>query len=219
MLSVIVPAYRSDRYIDQCIDSLKGAEILIGVDACEPTLQKIKDRSDVRIFYFQENVGPYVIKNTLIDEASHNSILFFDSDDVLAEGVLERIEQQLTSLDYLKLNYVNFQVKINKSGQMMSDAVIAIKRDVFNSLNGFYPWKCAADTEFHSRLVHNSLKHKTLDGVAYYRRLHGENLTLRKDLGHGSPIRNSYKSIISKNQASKNWPNPNNKTISEYVTY
>ena len=40
----------------------------------------------------------------------------------------------------------------------MNDAVIAIKKDVINQLNGFYPWKCGADTEFAYRLEHNKFK-------------------------------------------------------------
>jgi len=219
MLSVIIPAYKAVKYIDESIASLEGAEILVGVDSCQETLDHLKDRPNIRLFYFPTNVGPYVIKNTLIDKASHDSILFFDADDVLAEGSLQKIEEQLQPVHYLKLTYIDFEKKIKTKGRIFSNAVIAIKRDVFNQLNGFYPWMCGADTELGHRLEHNKLKHKTFEGVAYYRRLHGENLTMQKLTKHGSPLRNKYMVEIAGKQRNKNWPNPNQKQTNAYVSY
>jgi glycosyltransferase involved in cell wall biosynthesis len=191
----------------------------VGVDSCQETLDHLKNRSDIRLFFFPENVGPYIIKNTLIDQASNEHVLFFDSDDVLAEGVIDRIDEKLNTNDYIRLNYVNFYNKIDDKGNKMNDAVIAIKRHVFNSLNGFYPWKCAADTEFHNRLIYNKLRSTLLDGVAYYRRLHGENLTMRKETGHGSAIRNKYVEYINNCQRTNSWLTPQTKTTKDYVTY
>jgi glycosyltransferase involved in cell wall biosynthesis len=219
MVSVIIPAYKATKYIDQCLDSIQGAEILVGVDGCQETFDHLKNRSDIRLFFFPENVGPYIIKNTLINQASNEHILFFDSDDVLAEGVIDRIDEKLAINDYIRLNYVNFYNKIDDKGNKMNDAVIAIKRHVFNSLNGFYPWVCAADTEFHNRLIYNKLRSTLLDGVAYYRRLHGENLTMRKETGHGSAIRNKYVEYINNCQRTSSWLNPQTKTTKDYVTY
>ena len=148
MISVIVPAYKATKFIDECLDSLKGADILVGVDNCQETLDHLLTRTDIRLFFFEKNVGPYIIKNTLVDRARFDNILFFDADDVLAEGVLEKIEEALLPVDYVKLKYINFYTKITTEGSKMNDAVIAIKRPVCNKLNGFQPWRCAADTEF-----------------------------------------------------------------------
>ena len=219
MLSVIMPAYKAVKYIDESIASLEGAEILVGVDSCQETLDHLKHHPNIRLFYFPTNVGPYVIKNTLIDKASHDNILFFDADDVLAEGSLQKIEEQLQPVHYLKLTYIDFEKKIKTKGHIFSDAVIAIKRDVFNQLNGFYPWVCGADTELHNRLVYNKLKHTKFDDVAYYRRLHGENLTMRPSTKHGSPIRNRYMAEIARKQKGGHWPNPIIKQTNDYVSY
>lgn len=219
MITVIVPAYKATKYIDECLASLQGAEILVGIDNCKETFDHLVGRTDIKSFYFAQNVGPFVIKNTLVDEASNNKILFFDSDDVLAEGVLDRIEQALNIVDYVKLNYINFTHKINEKGHKMNDAVIAINRPVFNELNGFQPWRCAADTEFNHRLLFNKKKHLVLDDVAYYRRLHDNNLTLRKETGYDSPLRGQYTQYIAKCERSKQWKNPTHKQTQGYVTY
>ena len=99
MISVIVPAYKATKFIDECLDSLKGADILVGVDNCQETLDHLLTRTDIRLFFFEKNVGPYIIKNTLVDRARFDNILFFDADDVLAEGVLEKIEEALLPVD------------------------------------------------------------------------------------------------------------------------
>ena len=216
MISIIIPAYKATRYIDECLASIKGdCEILIGVDGCEETYNHIKHLENV--YYFPKNVGPYVIRNTLSDIAKGDVVVFFDSDDVMVDGLLNIINERIQNVDYIPLNYINFQEKIKPSGHIMNDAVIAIKKNVLNQLNGFYPWRCGADTEFAYRLQHNNFKRGKLEDVSYYRRLHGENLTMRKDLGHGSSIRNQYCNIINTNITNKSWPNPQTKTISEYV--
>jgi glycosyltransferase involved in cell wall biosynthesis len=211
MISVIIPAYKATKYIHDCLASIKGnCEILIGVDGFEDTYNHIKHLDGV--YYFKNNVGPYVIKNTLVDKAKHDVILFFDADDIMADGLIDTVYENIQNVDYLPLNYINFQGKINHTGHTMNDAVIAIKKNVFNSLNGFYPWKCGADTEFTYRLQHNSLKKGKLNGVSYYRRLHGENLTMNPLTGHGSAIRKEYVNIINNNIKANNWPNPQTKT-------
>lgn len=220
MISVIIPAYNAVKYIDECMSSLQGAvEILVGIDRCKETFNYLKSREDIKTFYFTQNVGPYIIKNTLVDEASHDKILFFDADDVLANGVLNKIDELLDEVDYVKLNYINFTNKINTTGHKMNDAVIAINRPIFNKLNGFQPWRCAADTEFGHRLIFSKFKHTLLDGVAYYRRIHDNNLTIKKETGHGSSIRNNYVHYIAAHEKLKQWENPAQKQTQGYVTY
>ena len=216
MVSIIIPAYKASKYIDECIDSLNvvDVEVLIGVDGCEETYNHIKHLDNV--FYFPKNVGPYVIKNTLVDIAKNENIIFFDSDDVMITEAIENILDALYRSDYVKLNYMNFQDRI-KNGHVMNDAVVAIKKSVFDSLNGFYPWRCGADTEFAYRLQYNNLKEGKVDVLCYYRRLHGENLTMKAETGHGSPIRSEYVNIINRNIKANHWPNPKTKTIETYV--
>jgi glycosyltransferase involved in cell wall biosynthesis len=221
MISIIIPAYKATKYIDECLSSINGNvehEILIGVDGCEETYNHIKHLD--KVFYFPKNVGPYVIKNTLVDLAKYDKVLFFDADDIMDVGALDRLAKVINTVDYVRLNYINFNNKkerINLFGHKMSDAIIAIDKNLFNSLNGFYPWRCGADTEFTNRLQFNKLKSITPHDAFYYRRLHGENLTMRKDLGHGSSIRNQYCNIINTNTKNNSWPNPETKTIETHV--
>jgi glycosyltransferase involved in cell wall biosynthesis len=221
MISIIIPAYQAAQYIDECISSIKGNvefEILVGVDNCLETYDHIKDNKNIRTFFFNKNVGPFVIKNTLVDEANYDYILFFDSDDVMANGALDEIANN-TDVDYIMLRYIDFKGNIKESdlrSNQMTNAVIAIKKSVFNSLNGFQPWRCGADTEFGYRLINNACKSKTTQNIAYYHRLHNNNLTVKKETTHGSEIRIQYVNYINKNIYLNHWPNPVNKITQEY---
>lgn len=226
MISIIIPAYKARKYIDECLSSIRSNvehEVLIGVDNCEETYSHIKHLENV--FFFTQNVGPYVIKNTLVDLAKYENILFFDSDDIMNASSLHSVCKSLENADYVKLSYVNFfgeKFKLDMvntpSSRKMNDGIIAIKRSVFNELNGFYPWRCGADTELHNRLIYNNIKGKSSEDVVCYRRLHGENLTMKKETDYKSSIRAAYMKYISQCTKQKRWPNPQIKTIQEYVT-
>lgn len=221
MISIIIPAYKSVKFIDECVKSINipGVEILIGVDCCIETYNHIKHLDGV--FYFAKNVGPYVIKNTLIDIASNEDIIFFDADDIMVTERILDIKEALQKSDYVRLNYLNFR-EISGEDDWQTDvimdnnAVIAIKKNLFNSLNGFYPWKCGADSEFAYRLEYNKIKQGPIHDLCYYRRIHGENLTLREETCYGSALRNEYIKIIDMNTKADNWPNPQIKTKEEY---
>lgn len=216
MISIIIPAYRASKYIDECLSSIKeDCEILIGVDGCEETYAHIKHLENV--YYFKKNVGPYVIKNTLIDCTKYENILFFDSDDIMAPGTIEKVYEGLKTKDFVQLTYINFTNKPILKGLIQSNAVIGIKKTVFNNINGFYPWKCSADTEIDYRLKYNGFSNKILSGVCYYRRIHQECLTIRKETTHGSPIRKEYVQYINTHLHNNNWPMPKIKTIQDYV--
>ncbi len=224
MVSVIIPSYNTVTFIDECLESIKSNipyEILIGVDGCRDTYNfVIPYESDIiKIFYFTDNVGPFVIKNTLSEAAKYSNLLFFDSDDIMNEGTISQFFDTIQKSDFVKLNYVNFNrdKKNIKQGHIFNDAVIGIKKDVFEKLNGFYPWKCGADTEFTKRLEHLGYKSGILEGISYYRRLHGENLTMRDETKHGSAIRNKYVDIIQRNEKLKYFPSPDIKIKGNYI--
>ncbi len=217
MISVIIPLY-SSKYIKECLSSISSNiefEILIGIDGNPQALECLKGIPNV--FFFEKNVGPYVIKNTLIDVAKYRNILFFDGDDILIPNTIQDVYNKLLYNEYVKLNYVNFTEGRIIENYISSDAIMGIKKNIFNKLNGFYPWKCAADTEMDYRMKYNNLKTSKLEGISYYRRIHDDNLTIRKDTGHNSPIRNEYVKIINNNIKNNSWPSPEIKTISPYV--
>ncbi len=221
MVSVIIPAYKADKWIVECLNSIKSSipfEILVGIDNCQKTLDGIRgSKFDIRAFFFSTNVGPYIIKNSLVNECRYENCLFFDVDDVMIPNLIERVVNKLQNVDYTRIPYINFTSSINKNGNIVTDGgILGIKTSIFKELNGFYPWRVAADTEFTYRLERKGYKEEKMKQAGFYRRIHDNNLTKSKETGHGSALRNKY--IQEINKLSKlRWPSPNKLHVAEYT--
>jgi len=226
-ISIVVPTFNNTHYIDECIDSLMESsnglkyEILVGIDGCQKTYDHLKDKSfpeNVKIFYFKENRGPYLIKNSLANIASSENILFFDSDDVMLKSSVSFLNDLSHKFEVIKFRLMNFigdfSVSNTKGKSIFAEGVFFIKKSLFLSMNGFEPWMCAADSDFMARLYKKKLKIHFTDEILFHRRIHTENLTKRGDTGLGSKLRASYWKI-SKNK--KGDGNPDSLSLSEFV--
>ena len=207
-LSIIIPTYKNTKFIKECLDSIsksiknRDVEILIGIDACLNTLDFVKSNSfDKRFnfYFFEKNSGPYIVKNTLIELTSSEDILFFDSDDIMCENMIDLTIQELKNNLVVKPSYVEFidgkEIDLN-SKLIRSEGVFAINKQVLLDFNGFEPWVCAADTDLSLRLAYKGVRFKFIDEILFYRRVHEGGLTSRKDTGGGSDLRKKYNDII-----------------------
>ena len=109
VVSVIMPAYRSARYIGEAVQSALDQEmpsgweieVLIGVDGCPETLEaakkvRHKHGSRVRLFAVEQNGGQAAMANLLVSESAGELIQNIDSDDTVPSDRL------LTQFTYLK---------------------------------------------------------------------------------------------------------------------
>jgi glycosyltransferase involved in cell wall biosynthesis len=212
-LSVIIPTFDSVEFIGELITSIQNNkydnefEILFGIDSCEKTLEYIKTQQfpqNFFFYYFIENGGPYIIKNTLSELARYDKIFFFDSDDIMMENLLNEIDKVLDKYDCVKPKFVNFKdYKGNRNfgndGPMYGEGVFGIKKEIFLNMNGFEGWKVAADSDFMGRIYKFNKKINLTSDVLFHRRLHNKSLTRRKDTGYASQMRGDY-FRISKNK-------------------
>lgn len=118
MISIIVPIYNAERFLDACLDSIiyqtyTDLEILLVDDGSTDSSYEIckeyadKDR---RIQVFQKpNGGPSDTRNYGIERASGEYLMFFDSDDyadpMLCEKLLSTIERDES--DFAFCGYYN----------------------------------------------------------------------------------------------------------------
>jgi glycosyltransferase involved in cell wall biosynthesis len=212
-LSLIIPTYDSVDYLDELFNSIKNNiydkefEVLIGLDKCEKTLNYIKlnDFPNNYFFYFfTENRGPYIIKNTLAELSKYDKIVFFDSDDIMMNNFLNEIDSSLDKYDCVKPKFVNFKDregdrKFSDDGSLYGEGVFGIKKDIFLNMNGFEGWKVAADSDFMGRLYKFKRKINLTPSILFHRRIHGNSLTMRRDTGYSSQLRARYFSV-SKNK-------------------
>lgn len=126
-LSIIVPMYRVERYIERCLKSIGTQEVEGGVecliiDDCSPDNSRavaekfISDYSGAvqfRILSHSENKGQSCARNLGIENAKGDYIIFVDSDDYLADNVLEPIVKRM---DGENLDLLCYRVKDVRNG-------------------------------------------------------------------------------------------------------
>lgn len=225
-LSIIIPTFKNTEYIDECIYSIVKSsngyniEILVGIDACDETLKYIKNKNypkNVKFYYFSKNEGPYLIKNSLSTIAESNNILFFDSDDIMKDSMIKTIIENINGYKMIKIKYKNFsEKKLEQIKEVaFGEGVFVIKKEIFQSMNGFEPWFCSADSDFMKRF-YNKYDEKLImytKEIMFDRRVHDKGLTVKKETGMMSSLREEY-SKISKE---KGYLNPNILNIREFI--
>ena len=109
LISVIVPVYNGEAYLERCIQSMLAQtyrewELLI-IDGAStdgtPALCKKWETEDKRIraFLAKENKGVSVGRNTGIREAKGAYLMFLDADDWLMPDCLERLYRDIQEQD------------------------------------------------------------------------------------------------------------------------
>lgn len=99
-VSVIVPAYNAEKYIERCINSLisqiySNLEILVVDDGSKDNTPKLLDElasKDDRIFVTHKvNEGVSIARNVALSKVTGEYVLFTDSDDWLENDMVEKL--------------------------------------------------------------------------------------------------------------------------------
>lgn len=107
-VSIIVPVYNTEKYLDKCINSLinqtlKDIEIIFVNDGSTDKSRSIIEKylSDERIILIdKENGGQASARNLGIKKSSSIYIMFIDSDDYVNEDMCEKLYNIAISNDY-----------------------------------------------------------------------------------------------------------------------
>lgn len=100
-ISIIVPIYNAEKFIEKCINSLLNQTkqelefILINDGSTDNTESIIKKYTDKRIKYFKnKNQGIGKTRNFGISKAKGKYLMFIDSDDYITENACEELYQK-----------------------------------------------------------------------------------------------------------------------------
>jgi hypothetical protein len=202
-ISIIIPAWGAADFLQECLDSLIAQthllsgdnqyEILLGVDACNSTrkraLKIASNYPNLKVYYFERNYGPYIVKNSLARITEHKRLMFFDADDTASPDMIER----LLLCDQEPVGAAVYMNGCDSDGYVKKTCgVFLIRKTDFIGLGGFMPWQCAADTEFLQRLGISRTRKIFLDETLMHRRVHDKQLTIKPDTGFGSTLRAGY---------------------------
>ena len=117
LISVIVPVYKVEAYLDKCISSIvnqtyRNLEILLVDDGSPDRCGAICDAwaakdGRIRVIH-QENAGGGAARNAALDAARGELIAFVDSDDYLAPDMLAHLKGHMVSgVDLVECGFVS----------------------------------------------------------------------------------------------------------------
>lgn len=108
VVSIIVPVYNVEKYLNKCVDSILGQtfeefELILVNDGStdgSPSICRGYADKDKRVRYItQDNMGPGRARNVGIAAAEGKYILFIDSDDYIAVNMVEILYENITASD------------------------------------------------------------------------------------------------------------------------
>lgn len=121
LVSIIIPVYNVELYIQDCIDSVLGQSYsnieVIAIDdaSTDSSLQILNQYEDerLRVFLQTENQGQSAARNVGLNYATGDYILFVDSDDYLKKETLNRLVFlfQKENVDMIRFDAVSYYEK------------------------------------------------------------------------------------------------------------
>lgn len=127
-ISVIIPVYNVENYIDECVQSISAQhfanmEILCVEDgSSDDSLHRLevlaRTEPRIRIIVQSENKGLSEARNTGLQQAIGKYVLFVDSDDYLDSNALNRLYNMAEEkgADIVYFDYIKFYDSTLKKG-------------------------------------------------------------------------------------------------------
>lgn len=208
-ISIIVPIYNAEKYLNKCIDSLvnqtkKELEfILINDGSTDSSEDIIKSYKDKRIKYFKnKNQGIGKTRNFGIDKATGKYLMFLDSDDYLDINACEKLynkaikeKSDLVVFDFYRVEETLKEVTINnfKSSSLKENPNLLldinlgpcnklIKRELIDKNNTRFNEELKyEDTPFVTEIIKNANKISKLNEYLHYYVIHSNSETTVRD--------------------------------------
>ena len=208
-ISIIVPIYNAEKYLNKCIDSLvnqtkKELEfILVNDGSTDSSEDIIKSYKDKRIKYFKnKNQGIGKTRNFGIDKATGKYLMFLDSDDYLDINACEKLynkaikeKSDLVVFDFYRVEETLKEVTINnfKSSSLKENPNLLldinlgpcnklIKRELIDKNNTRFNEELKyEDTPFVTEIIKNANKISKLNEYLHYYVIHSNSETTVRD--------------------------------------
>ncbi len=161
-ISIIVPVYKVEKYIHQCIDSIlkqtfTDIELILVDDGSPDSCGKIcdeyavKDRR-VKVIH-KENGGLSDARNTGVKCAKGEYISFVDSDDWIAPNALEEALWQMlkNEVDMLKFGFIKTDGRKSKTVTFKENKIF--DKDLFGKYFDGVLWTIAWGTLYKAELA------------------------------------------------------------------
>lgn len=150
LISIIIPVYNSEKYLQRCIDSIKSQTynnieiLLIDDGSTDNSLQICKENAlkDSRIeAIHKKNTGVSDTRNVGIAKSKGKYISFIDSDDYIEKNYIKKLYNAIIDKDVAICQYKKVTNKNYEESLLISDKKDNIIDDILNdSVVGGYCW-------------------------------------------------------------------------------
>ena len=213
LVSVIIPVYNCKQYLAESIESVLSqtyhpVEIIVVNDGSTDESEDIAKKYTSRLRYsYQQHSGQAVARNKGIKLARGNFLAFLDADDLWLK---DKLNNQMTTFDANpELDMVFGQIKefyspkldrhqesnVSHVGKIIpgySVCTLLIKQESFLRVGLFSTtWQVGEFIDWYSKAMEQGLKGFMLPKVIMKRRLHADNIGIRK-----SNLRTDYVRVL-----------------------
>ena len=164
-VTIIIPVYNIEKYLPRCIKSVedqtyKNIEIILIDDGStdnsgELCDEYVKKDSRIRVLH-RENKGVSSARNTGMEMATGDAILFLDSDDYMAVDCISKMVSLMkkynADISILQMKYIpeymNEELQCNKEIVKVMDSKEAIEESLYQK-----KYTCCAPSKLYSKKV------------------------------------------------------------------
>ena len=202
VVSIIIPAYNSEKFIKRCLDSVinqiyKNLEIIVIDDASKDnTKQIIKEYVEkdnrIRPFYSSENKGVSFSRNIGLKASTGEYIMFVDSDDELTKDAVRRmidISVKYNS-DYVDSYEIVKYTKRNNKVCMFTESKLPKKHLVLGSIK-----ENPKIISMYMYIKGKLIKKELIDNLLF-----DENLRIYEDLVFEQTLKSRVKNYVMMNK-------------------
>lgn len=149
MISVIVPVYNSERYLDKCVQSITAQSysdwqlILVDDGSWDGSWQMIQSYAarDCRIVpLHQENAGPGAARNYGMQHSEGDYVVFVDSDDIIESEYFELLSKHDEDLVFIDVQDKDLNGRIARREYMSQYKNLSKDEILRGQMTGKIPW-------------------------------------------------------------------------------
>ena len=200
-LSIIVPIYNVEKYLEQCVNSLIAQDINMNnyeiimvndgsTDNSKTIAEQLAEKYQNVTLYNQDNQGLSGARNTGMEHARGEYLMFVDSDDYLEKNSLKNLinicdknkldvchfrlkcvpDNQISSIGNLQYDKLYSSKEVMEDGNLIGSACSNIyKTDFLHKQKlSFYKGITHQDVEFTTRLYCHAQRVMIVEDIVYY---------------------------------------------------
>ena len=210
MISIIVPVYNVENYLEECLDSIKNQtyrdiEVILvndgSTDGSKGICERYCEQDSLFKLINQENQGQSVARNNGVDASTGEFITFVDSDDVVKKDMLQQLMKYIdTGIDIVECDFTEDKEIFNIKNRPLKIEEFTSSEALKKCLNLEIKWspvaklyrrKIIEETPFLENLIYEDLysgivslknieKMRKINYIGYYYRIHSTSTMRRK---------------------------------------